>query len=113
MFLFEDSPYLIEPEFVKGITHVYGAVGMGRDNNPDMLSNGCQFYIVNAEKGLHFLDNAYTVFGIVIGGLDVVETIEHVKTDSEDQPVKDIDLTVTIELKTEEELKKEFGWQVD
>jgi len=40
---FSDSPYLIKPEFNKNIRHIYGAVGAGRDNNPDKLSAGCQF----------------------------------------------------------------------
>ncbi len=110
---FEDSPYLIEPEFVDGITHIHGAVGMGRDDNPEMLSNGCQFYVVNANGGLAFLNNAYTVFGIVIGGLDVVDTIELVKTDADDAPVDSIDLTVTIEQRTAAELLDEFGYEVE
>ena len=43
---FNDPEYLLEPEFIKGITHVYGAVGAGRDDNPSKLSARCQFYIV-------------------------------------------------------------------
>ncbi|TPV94168.1 MAG: peptidylprolyl isomerase [Myxococcales bacterium FL481] len=110
---FPDSPWLIEPEFNDDITHKYGAVGMGRDENPGKLSNGCQFYIISNEEGVHRLDGEYTVFGTVIGGLDVVEAIEHVETDDSDQPVTDINITVTIEHKTAQELLDEFDWDVD
>lgn len=32
---FNDPEYLLEPEFDPSLTHVYGAIGAGRDNNPD------------------------------------------------------------------------------
>ena len=47
--------------------------------------------------GTPFLDNQYTVFGEVEEGLDVVERIQNVKTDSADRPAKDVTMTVTVE----------------
>ena len=44
---FDESHYLIDPEFPPNLKHIYGAVGMGRDNNPEKQSAGCQFYIVH------------------------------------------------------------------
>ena len=91
---FSDSPYLLEPEFNKELTHVYGAVGAGRDDNPEMLSAGCQFYIVQNREGLHRLDNKYTVFGHVVKGMDVVDEIVTLETDSIDEPLVPVPLTI-------------------
>lgn len=40
--------------------------------------------------GTPFLDNQYTVFGEVIEGLEVVDSIQVVKTDRNDRPVDDV-----------------------
>ena len=93
---FSDSPYLLEPEFNTKLRHVYGAVGAGRDDNPQMLSAGCQFYIVQNKEGLHRLDDKYTVFGQVVKGMDVVDKIVRVETDSLDQPLVPITLKIEI-----------------
>lgn len=103
---FSDSPYLLKPEFVPTIRHVYGAVGAGRDNNPEMLSAGCQFYIVQNKKGLARLDDKFTVFGQVFKGMDVVDAIVAVKTDKTDTPLEPIKLDVNIINLTAAELKK-------
>lgn len=84
---FSDSPYLLKPEFMPALRHVYGAVGAGRDNNPGKLSAGCQFYIVQNEDGLARLDNNFTVFGQVFKGMEVIDAIVAVKTDSTDTPL--------------------------
>ena len=93
---FSDSPYLLESEFSTKLRHVYGAVGAGRDDNPQMLSAGCQFYIVQNKDGLHRLDDKYTVFGQVVKGMDVVDKIVKVATDSLDQPLEPITLNIEI-----------------
>ena len=92
---FSDSPYLLKPEFRDSLTHIYGAVGAGRDDNPEMLSAGCQFYIVQNKEGLHRLDNKYTVFGQVVKGMDIVEAIIKVETDSIDEPLVPITLKLS------------------
>jgi peptidyl-prolyl cis-trans isomerase B (cyclophilin B) len=93
---FSDSPYLLEPEFNSDLRHVYGAVGAGRDDNPEMISAGCQFYIVQNKDGLARLDDKYTVFGQVVKGMDVVDRIVKVATDSLDAPL--VPLTLHIEI---------------
>ncbi len=103
---FANSPYLLKPEFVPTIKHIYGAVGAGRDNNPEKLSAGCQFYIVQNKKGLARLDNNYTVFGQVFKGMEVIDAIVAVKTDSTHTPLSPIRLDVNVLKLTASELKK-------
>ncbi|MFT4522858.1 MAG: peptidyl-prolyl cis-trans isomerase B (cyclophilin B) [Bacteroidia bacterium] len=106
---FENSPYLLDAEFNDSLTHVLGAVGIGRDDNPEKRSNACQFYIVAEEKGLPNLDGDYVIFGHIIKGLDVLKTIEMVPTNSKDEPTTTIPLEVTIEEYTADEIKERFG----
>jgi cyclophilin family peptidyl-prolyl cis-trans isomerase len=57
--------------------HNRGALAWARTSdqvNPQRRSSGSQFYITLEETS--FLDNAYTVFGQVIDGMDVVDSIE-------------------------------------
>lgn len=93
---FNDPEYLLEPEFHSELTHVYGAVGAGRDDNPGKLSARCQFYVVQNPEGLHRLDGDYTVFGQVVKGMEVIEQIVRVKRNEKDEPL--IPLTLGIEI---------------
>jgi peptidyl-prolyl cis-trans isomerase B (cyclophilin B) len=102
---FSGSPYLLEPEFNDSLRHVYGAVGAGRDNNPEKLSAGCQFYIVQNKQGLARLDGNYTVFGKVIKGMDVIDAIVSVQTDSMNAPLTPIPINVNIIRLSEKELR--------
>jgi peptidylprolyl isomerase len=52
--------------------HVRGSVSMARTNDPDSANS--QFFIVFYPR--FALDKKYTVFGRVIGGMDVVDAIE-------------------------------------
>jgi peptidyl-prolyl cis-trans isomerase B (cyclophilin B) len=103
---FKDSPYNLAPEFNDSLRHVYGAVGAGRDDNPEKLSAGCQFYIVANRNGLQRLDGNYTVYGQVFKGMDVVEAIVAVPTDSSDQPLKPIPLHIDVIRLSSEDLEK-------
>ena len=102
--------------------HKRGALCAARadDNvNPERKSNGTQFYITwgkwptarragsdveplpyyieEQQSGVPYLDGEYTVFGEVFAGLDVVEKIQHAKTDQNGKPTEDIKI---IEVKT-------------
>lgn len=46
--------------------------------------------------GAPSLDGAYTVFGEVVEGFDVIEKIEKVKTNPQDRPVEDVKMDVKI-----------------
>lgn len=67
--------YTIKAEI--GLPHKQGALAWARTGdevNPQRRSSGSQFYITL--KPTPFLDGAYTVFGQVIKGMDIVETID-------------------------------------
>jgi peptidyl-prolyl cis-trans isomerase B (cyclophilin B) len=106
---FNDPEYLLAPEFVPELKHVYGAVGAGRDGNPDKLSARCQFYIVQNPEGIPRLDGDYTIFGQVIKGMDIVERIVRVKRDSKDEPVKPITLKISIVYLDQQEIENIRG----
>jgi len=70
-----DVGYTVEGEF--GLPHERGTVAMARTGdevNPERRSSGCQFYI--CLQPAPFLDGAYSAFGKVIQGLDVVDQIQ-------------------------------------
>ncbi|UCH64281.1 MAG: peptidylprolyl isomerase [Fidelibacterota bacterium] len=75
--------YTIPAEF-NPRPHRKGTLAMARSRDPN--SAGSQFYI--ALSRLPQLDNQYSVFGEVIGGLAVVDSIATAATDSRDNPVQ-------------------------
>ncbi|MBT3243418.1 MAG: peptidylprolyl isomerase [Bacteroidetes bacterium] len=108
---FSNSPYLIEPEFNDSIKHIYGAVGAGRDNNPDKISAGCQLYIVHAKEGLPRLDGDYMIFGQIFKGLDVLDEIAKVDCDKSNKPLIDVTLNINVINLSAKELD-EYGYHV-
>jgi len=61
----------IQLEIVPELKHVKGAVAMARSNDPNSASS--QFYFTLAEAS--FLDGNYAVFGKVVEGMEVVESL--------------------------------------
>lgn len=105
--------YTIDAEFVSTIKHIHGAVGAARDNNPQKKSNGSQFYIVENANGTPSLNNNYTVFGLVIQGLDVVSTIASVPKSASDKPLDPVYMkTVSIIKVTKEQVKSQYGFDI-
>jgi cyclophilin family peptidyl-prolyl cis-trans isomerase len=91
-----DLGYTIPAEFNPKLTHKRGALAAARTENPAKASSASQFYIVEPEKGAHFLDNNYTVYGEITDGLDVITKIASVKKDQSDRPLEDVKMTVKI-----------------
>lgn len=103
---FADSPYLLQPEFNENIKHLYGALGAGRDGNPEKLSAGCQLYVVHDQNGIPRLDMNYMIFGQLFKGFEVLEAIAKVEVDSLDQPLTDVPMEVKVLSLTKEQLSK-------
>lgn len=53
------------------LSHTRGAISMARSKDPDSASS--QFFIVHEDS--LFLDKEYAVFGYVVEGMDIVDTI--------------------------------------
>ncbi|HET9547975.1 MAG TPA: peptidylprolyl isomerase, partial [Desertimonas sp.] len=51
--------------------------------------NGSQFFIVSGSSGVG-LPPLYSLFGKVVKGLDVVDAMQRVTTDSRDRPHEDV-----------------------
>jgi peptidylprolyl isomerase len=65
------SGQTIKAEF-NDLMHTRGAVGMARDEDPN--SGDSQFYICLADRP--HLDGHYTVFGQVVSGMEILDTLE-------------------------------------
>ena len=85
--------YSIKGEFANNgfatndIKHVRGTISMGRRGN-DMDSAGSQFFI--CQEDYSYGDGDYAAFGMVTDGMDVVDKIASVNTDSNDKPLKTV-----------------------
>jgi peptidyl-prolyl cis-trans isomerase B (cyclophilin B) len=60
--------------------------------------------------GTPSLDGAYTVFGKVIKGLDVIDKIAAIQKDGSDRPVEDVKMTVTVQELSRRKIEKEYGY---
>jgi len=118
--------YTIPAEFVDQHIHLKGALAAARTggpSNPEKASSGSQFYIVEGRPvqaamldgafagknytdeqkqayqtigGTPQLDRDYTVFGMVIEGLDVIDKIAAVQTAPGDRPIQDVKMKVRL-----------------
>jgi len=113
--------YTVDAEFNSKFIHKKGALSAARQGdqvNPEKKSSGSQFYIVQGQPtanpqstvaytpeqkqiyttsgGTPFLDGAYTVFGEVIEGLDVIDKIASQPTKPGDRPMEDIVMDIDV-----------------
>jgi len=109
----------IPAEFNADFIHKKGALAAARDGNPQKASSNCQFYIVQGRTfsdadldrfemnsgwkytaaqreiyktigGTPHLDNAYTVYGELVSGFDVLDKIAAVPTNQMNRPNEDV-----------------------
>jgi len=81
----------IQDEYSANATHNKndrGTVAMAKTDQPNSASS--QFYI-NLKYNTN-LDNKYSVFGKVVSGMDVVDAIGNVATDTNDKPLQAVRL---------------------
>lgn len=67
------------------LSHTRGVISMARSNDKNSASS--QFFIV--QRNSISLDGDYAAFGRVIAGMEVVDSIATVKTNSNDKPIVD------------------------
>lgn len=134
--------YTIPAEFRDSLFHKKGVLAAARDNNPEKASSGSQFYLVQGKKftdeqldvlektrlkskipekqreiyktigGTPHLDRNYTVYGEIVKGIDLVDKIAGLETDSNNRPLTDVKMTITVLKRREaKKLEKEFAKQ--
>jgi peptidyl-prolyl cis-trans isomerase A (cyclophilin A) len=88
--------YNLPAEFNPKLKHDYGALAAARswENNPNKKSNPYEFYFVLNKNGAHHLDGEHTVFGKIIKGWDVMESIGSVTTDAKENPLINIKMII-------------------
>ena len=120
----------IEAEFNPALFHKKGALGAGRNDNPQKSSYLTQIYLVSGKKiteeqldaleqkkgvkfsvqqraiyktigGIPHLDGDYTVFGEIVKGMEVAEAINATATNENDLPLMAIHFTPQILSKKE------------
>lgn len=80
---FEDSAAFVLNQIETKVQSLY-------QRKPEYTFNTYQTTMYATVGGTPHLDGTYTVFGEIIEGMEVVETIAKVKTDARDRPVTDI-----------------------
>lgn len=75
---------------INDISHVRGTISMARrgsypETEETMNSASSQFFIVHEDST--YLDGNYAAFGMVVNGMDVVDQVAEVSTDSNDKPI--------------------------
>ncbi len=133
--------YTIPAEFRDSLFHKKGVLAAARDDTPDKVSSASQFYLVQGKVftdeqlnlletkrlkhiippyqreiyktigGTPHLDMSYTVYGEIVNGLAMVDSVASVETGKANRPKEDITMTITVlkkreAKKLEKELKK-------
>lgn len=77
--------YAIKDEFTPGSKNDRGTISMA---NAGPNTGGSQFFLNLVDN--NFLDGKHPAFGKVIEGMDVVDKISKVETDSNDRPLEEV-----------------------
>lgn len=68
------------------LSHTKGVISMARSSWPDTA--GSQFFITSADAT--YLDGQYAAFGKVISGIELIEKLHVVATDTTDKPLENV-----------------------
>ncbi|MES2794998.1 MAG: peptidylprolyl isomerase [Bacteroidota bacterium] len=133
-----DVGYKIPVEILPELFHKKGALAAARDNNPEKASSGCQFYVVQGKiwnetdleaqikrsgrafteeqkqvyktvGGSPHLDGNYTVFGQLISGTAVLDSIANVKKGVRDRPAEDLAMKITAKKMRKKKIVKKYA----
>ena len=91
--------YCIKGEFASNgvennLRHSRGVLSMARSQAPNTA--GSQFFIMHADG--YFLDGEYAAFGMVMDGMEEVDRIASVRTNSQDKPFENQTIaSITVE----------------
>ncbi len=85
----DENSWMIPDEFHPELTHVRYAISMA---NAGANTGGSQFFIVTKVGGTDWLNNAHSVFGIVVDGFEHVDAMGLVATDGGDKPLSPVTL---------------------
>jgi len=77
--------YMIKDEFTKNSNNYRGTISMA---NAGPNTGGSQFFINLVDN--NFLDGKHPAFGKVIQGMDVVDKIGKIETNSQDRPLEEV-----------------------
>jgi peptidyl-prolyl cis-trans isomerase B (cyclophilin B) len=122
-----DSNYTVPAEILPTLFHKKGTLCAARDNNPAKASSGTQFYITQGKVyseidlkvyatsrhitltdeqiklyttigGIPHLDGAYTVYGEIVEGWNVIDSICNSPTVQylNDRPVTDVKMSIKV-----------------
>lgn len=99
------------------LKHARGQVAAARlsnAQNPTRASSGSQFYICHSTSGTKHLDNEYTVFGKILKGIEVVDSIViQPKNINTNRPLTDIKMDVNVVERTRQQLRTEFNFEAN
>ena len=75
--------------FENNLPHIRGVISMAR-NGYDMNSASSQFFICHKSEKCANLNGDYASFGYVVYGIEVVDSVAAVETNSKDKPLTDV-----------------------
>jgi cyclophilin family peptidyl-prolyl cis-trans isomerase len=126
-------------EFNPKNIHKRGALAAAHDGNPEKASSKCQFFIVDGKKydaqelamvqsrnkmnytdeqkkvyqelgGAAHLDNNYTVFGEIIDGFEVLDTIANQERNNLNRPKQDVKMVISVKKLRKKKITKKYHY---